>query len=158
MEANEVCTLPPSESPQLNEKPESDVKIGVDLDESISNNGPRKVPFPAPAPSATSVLTPPELTSAEEEKYHLVLQYLKSIESLPTSSAKNNNKETAPLSELEQYFLTRECILRYLRASKWKVEDTKKRIEGTLIWRREYGTDTLSAKTVEDEVLPFQNL
>jgi hypothetical protein len=76
---------------------------------------------------------------------------MKSLESLPTTSNKKN-KETAPLSDVEKYFLTKDCILRYLRATKWNVNEAKKRLEGTVVWRREYGTDTLTAETIEPEV------
>jgi hypothetical protein len=111
---------------------------------------PRKLPFAEPVASATRP-TPPQLTTDEQTKYDTVLEHLKSLTELPTSSSKKS-KETAPLSDVEQYFLSRECILRYLRATKWVVADAKKRLEGTIIWRREYGTDTLLAETVEPEV------
>ena len=78
---------------------------------------------------------------------------MKSLSSLPVSSSKKN-KATAPLSVVEQYFLSKECILRYLRATRWNVNEAKKRLEGTIIWRREYGTDTLTAEDIEPEA-PF---
>lgn len=111
---------------------------------------PRKLPFEAPAASSTRP-TRVELKAEEQAKYNEVLDHLKFIKELPTSSNKKS-KETAPLSEQEKFFLTRECILRYLRATKWHVADAKKRLEGTIIWRREYGTDTLTAETIEPEV------
>jgi hypothetical protein len=114
------------------------------------NTETRKLPFYEPAPSAT-IPSRVELSAGEEEKYNIVLEHLKSITSLPVSSSKKE-KETAPLSEAEQCFLTRECILRYLRATKWNVNEAKKRLEGTIVWRREYGTDTLTSETVEPEV------
>lgn len=111
---------------------------------------PRKLPFVDPAPTATRP-TRAKLSTEEQSKYDVVLEHMKSIESLPISSSKKN-KETAPLSEIEKCFLTKECILRYLRATKWNVNDAKKRLEVTIVWRREYGTDTLAAETVEPEV------
>jgi CRAL/TRIO, N-terminal domain len=112
----------------------------------------RRLPFEAPAPSAR-VPERPQLTAEEQAKYDEVLAYMKAIGELPTSSAKKN-KEKAPLSDVEKYFLSRECILRYLRATKWNVVDAKKRLEGTIVWRREYGTDTsLTADVIEPEVL-----
>jgi len=114
---------------------------------------PRKLPFESPAPEAVKPQRV-QLTAEEQAKYDAVLEHMKSITSLPTSSAKKS-KETAPLSEVEQYFLTRECLLRYLRATKWNVAEAKKRLEGTIIWRREYGTDTLAAEHVEPEVSPL---
>jgi hypothetical protein len=112
---------------------------------------PLKLPFKAPA-SASTLPKPVELTADEKAKYDEVLQYMKSLRELPTSSNKKN-KEFAPISEIEEYFLTRECILRYLRATKWHVNEAKKRLEGTIVWRREYGTDTLTAETIEPEVI-----
>jgi hypothetical protein len=112
---------------------------------------PRKLPFEEPATTSTRPARA-ELSADEQAKYVTVLEHMKSITSLPTTSSKKN-KETAPLSEVEQCFLTRECILRYLRATKWNVNEAQKRLEGTIIWRREYGTDTRKAETIEPEVL-----
>jgi hypothetical protein len=131
----------------------SETATAPDLNKVPSSNRPRKLPFQDPA--LTSVKSPrAELTAEEQTKYDAVLEHMKAITSLPTSSAKKN-KETAPLSELEQCFLTKECLLRYLRATKWNVLEAKKRLEGTIIWRREYGTDTLTAEHVEPEVSPL---
>lgn len=118
-----------------------------------TETSPRKLPFSEPAPSSTRAerLQSFQLTEEEQAKYDTVLGHLKSIQELPTSSAKKN-KETAPLSDIEKYFLTRECILRYLRATKWNVNDAIKRLEGTIVWRRVYGTDTLTAQAIEPEV------
>ena len=114
---------------------------------------PRKLPFVAPSPASRRP-TRVQLSTEEQIKYDIVLGHMKSIVSLPVSSSKKN-KETAPLSDVEQCFLTKECILRYLRATKWNVAEAKKRLEGTIIWRREYGTDKLTAETVEPEVPPL---
>lgn len=35
-------------------------------------------------------------------------------------------------------WLTRECLLRYLRAAKWSLPEATKRLLATLVWRREY--------------------
>jgi hypothetical protein len=111
---------------------------------------PRKLPFEGPTASSERP-GPVQLSSEEQTKYEDVLAHMKSLESLPTTSNKKN-KETAPLSDVEKYFLTKDCILRYLRATKWNVSEAKKRLEGTIVWRREYGTDTLTAETIEPEV------
>ncbi|KAG9007797.1 hypothetical protein FRB94_001697 [Tulasnella sp. JGI-2019a] len=44
-----------------------------------------------------------------------------------------------------------ECCARYMRAAKWKMVDAKKRIKGTIDWRREYKPDLISADEVEPE-------
>lgn len=43
-----------------------------------------------------------------------------------------------------------ECCARYMRAAKWRLVDGKKRIKGTIEWRREFKPDLISA----DEVAP----
>jgi CRAL/TRIO, N-terminal domain len=112
---------------------------------------PLVLPFTSPSPSATKPSTPPKLTEREEHAYNHVYDHLKSITELPVSSSKKNT-EKAPLSDVEQYFLSKECIVRYLRATKWNVQEAIKRLEGTIVWRREYGTDALTAETIEPEV------
>jgi len=113
----------------------------------------RALPFTKPSSSST-IPTPPKLSNEEQSKYDQVLEHLKGIKELPVSSNKKNNKEMKELSDVEKYFLSRECILRYLRATKWNVIEAKKRLEVTIVWRREYGTDTLTAETIEPEVTP----
>jgi hypothetical protein len=163
----EVETLTPIqpgvEQPKIDERLEqptasaNGTSSNKTLEESESADPPpRKLPFAAPMPSS-EVLKRVELTADQQSKYDLVLEYMKSITSLPTSASKKN-KETAPLADIEQCFLTKECILRYLRATKWNVNEAKKRLEGTIVWRREYGTDTLTSETIEPEVIsPLQS-
>src|SRR5436190_14889875 len=117
---------------------------------------PRNLPFTEPARTSTRPARV-QLTADEQSKYDVVLEHMKSLTSLPVSSSKKN-KETTPLSDVEQYFLSKECILRYLRAAKWNVNEAKKRLEGTIIWRREYGTDTLTAEDIEPEAPPFPHV
>jgi hypothetical protein len=148
--ATHINDLQALENLKLDEKSER----SAPAEESAATTSPdaRRLPFDAPAPSAT-VPERPQLTAEEQAKYEEVLAYMKGIGELPTSSAKKR-KETAPLSDVEKYFLSRECILRYLRATKWNVVDAKKRLEGTIVWRREYGTDTMTADVIEPEVRP----
>jgi hypothetical protein len=52
--------------------------------------------------------------------------------------------ESNPYAEWEQRWLARpDTIPRYMRAAKWKLEDGKKRIKGTLEWRREFKPDLI---------------
>jgi hypothetical protein len=134
------------------------LQIGEKLDPSPTKPAtaePRKLPFPQPAQSAKRP-SRVQLTEDEQSKYNIVEEYLRNLTTLPVSSAKKN-KEFKPLSEKERFWLTRECILRYLRATKWNVNEAKKRIEGTIVWRREYGTEEITAELVEPEV-SFPNL
>ncbi|KAF2011365.1 CRAL/TRIO domain-containing protein [Aaosphaeria arxii CBS 175.79] len=108
----------------------------------------QKTPFEHPLPSSKPA-APAELTSEQQTKYDELLQTVKSWESLPKTSAKG--AETAPLSDTEKLWLTRECLLRYLRATKWHLAQAEKRLQDTLVWRREYGTDTFTADYISEE-------
>ncbi|KAK9315394.1 CRAL-TRIO domain-containing protein [Lipomyces starkeyi] len=109
----------------------------------------RYVPFTEPLPSCKPPKRPP-LTVEEQEKYDKLLERMKSIKELPISSDPNE-KTKRPLSDEEQAWVTKECMLRYLRATKWKLADAQKRVEGSLIWRREYGVGELSPDYISPE-------
>ncbi|KAL7417596.1 CRAL-TRIO domain-containing protein [Mrakia frigida] len=57
------------------------------------------------------------------------------------------------LSEGERFWMTRECIIRYLKGSKWHSSQAITRIEATLAWRREVGVDDITAESVEPEAV-----
>lgn len=81
-----------------------------------------------------------KLTKEENEKYKLVLKHFQnpSLEiGVNTNSSTTEAKRS--LSSWEKHWLSRECILRYLRAAKWNVEHAIKNITHTLEWRREVG-------------------
>ncbi|KAF8656203.1 hypothetical protein AX16_002639 [Volvariella volvacea WC 439] len=60
----------------------------------------------------------------------------------------------AALTDKEKFWLSRECLLRFLRASKWKTNTAIQRLEATLKWRREYGIDSVvTASHVEPEAV-----
>lgn len=105
-------------------------------------------PIEHPAPSSKPA-TPTPLSADQSNKYDSLLTAVKSWDTLPKTSAKN--AETAPLSDEEKLWLTRECLLRYLRATKWNLPQAIKRVRDTLIWRREYGTTTFTADYISDE-------
>src|SRR5277367_1512617 len=134
----------------LDEKLDPGLSAQKRASESTPKPAPRKLPFESPTASSERP-GPVQLSPEEQTKYDDVVAHMKSLESLPTTSNKKN-KQTAPLSDLERYFLTKDCMLRYLRATKWNVHEAKKRLEGTVVWRREYGTDTRTAETIEPEV------
>ncbi|KAI5289341.1 hypothetical protein KEM54_004035 [Ascosphaera aggregata] len=50
-------------------------------------------------------------------------------------------------------WLTRECLLRYLRATKWNVHDAIARLEKTLVWRREYGVEKHDSDYINIEMV-----
>ncbi|KZT27509.1 CRAL/TRIO domain-containing protein [Neolentinus lepideus HHB14362 ss-1] len=60
--------------------------------------------------------------------------------------------EDDPYHKWEHRWLTKpDTIPRYMRAAKWKLEDGKKRIKGTLEWRREYKPDLIPPDEVRPE-------
>ncbi|KAK9239141.1 CRAL-TRIO domain-containing protein [Lipomyces kononenkoae] len=109
----------------------------------------RYVPFTEPLPSCKPPRRPP-LTADEQEKYDKLLAHMKSVKELPISS-NANEKTTRPLDDEEQAWVTKECMLRYLRATKWKLAEAQKRVEGSLIWRREYGVRDLDPDYISPE-------
>lgn len=106
-------------------------------------------PFTQPSPKSH---IPPakELTASQQQGYDAVLKHFQELKDIPV---KDRSQDRSPLTEEEKAWLTRECFLRYLRATKWKVEDAKKRIESTLVWRRTFGIDPSSTLT-PDMVAP----
>ncbi|GMM29822.1 phosphatidylinositol transporter [Martiniozyma asiatica (nom. inval.)] len=94
-------------------------------------------PFEFPSTEAS----PPEekpLTKTQDEMFVKVLHHFQDTD-LEVPTTENGEGKKEPLSDDEKAWVTRECILRYLRATKWNVDDCKARIAGTLAWRREFG-------------------
>ncbi|KAI0822555.1 CRAL/TRIO domain-containing protein [Trametes gibbosa] len=63
--------------------------------------------------------------------------------------------DNGALTEAEKFWLSHECLLRFLRAVKWaSAQAAVKRLEDTLKWRREYGVyDLITASHVEPEAV-----
>ncbi|KAF2995651.1 hypothetical protein E8E13_001103 [Curvularia kusanoi] len=105
---------------------------------------------PIAAPAAGSTPAPPTpLTAEQQTKYDQFLSEVRGWESLPASSAKG--AESTPLDDNERMWLTRECLLRYLRATKWNLAQASTRLRSTAVWRREFGTEKLSASYISPE-------
>ncbi|KAJ2920529.1 hypothetical protein H1R20_g16568, partial [Candolleomyces eurysporus] len=67
--------------------------------------------------------------------------------------------EKGDLTDQEKFWLSRECILRYLRASKWKTATAITRTEATLKWRREFGWyDSITSELIEPEATTGKEL
>lgn len=140
-DANE--TLP--KTVQDDNAPESPSDLG--LPQSAAD-GLIKKPFGQPIEGCT----PPaaaELTPDQQKKYNEVLTAVSEWTSIPVSSAKGATE--SPITDDERLFLTRECLIRYLRATKWTVADAAKRLRATLVWRREYIGDKLTADYISIE-------
>ena len=96
-----------------------------------------KTPFLEPISSAKPNPAV-NLTTDQETKYNTLLEIVKSWKEIPSTKGKDG-----PIVESEIMWLTRDCLLRYLRATKWVVADASKRLLGTLSWRRDYDVDSL---------------
>jgi hypothetical protein len=92
---------------------------------------------------------PPELSPDQQLKYDMVLKTVSAWVTVPTTSAKNSPEEH--ITDDECMFLSRECLLRYLRATKWDINEASARLKGTLTWRREYGIRMLTPDFISIE-------
>lgn len=126
----------------------SSAKQNVVNPESYAPTGPIRTPLTNPMPTAKPVAQAP-LSADQQTKYEQVFEAVSAWTTVPSSTDKHATDE--PMTEDERMFLTRECLLRYLRATKWKVLDALKRLQSTLAWRREYGADTFTADYISPE-------
>ena len=93
---------------------------------------------PFAGPTASSVPLPRKPLSIEHQgKYDALLKDVLTWKEVPTKFAKGAGNEA--LNEDERMWLTKECLLRYLRATKWNLAQAAARLRATLVWRREYG-------------------
>lgn len=116
------------------EQPPAYASVAASLREKPS--GVVKTPFVEPVESAK----PKErlaLMPDQEEKYEALLEIAKGWEDIPSEKG-------GPIQENEIMWLSRECLLRYLRATKWNTAEAAKRLLATLVWRRDYGVEALS--------------
>ena len=84
----------------------------------------------------------------EIEKFESLREYIKSRDKYPVKEKdvenfiQNNDLNGMNLdilSDVEIYWLSDKCLYRYLRACKWVLNDAKKRLVSTIVWRREFG-------------------
>lgn len=113
-----------------------------------SEDGLIKTPLDAPLETSKPAIRPP-LTAEQEQKYQSLLANVLKWTDIPSASTKGATK--SPLTETERMFMTRECLLRYLRASSWNLSTAEKRLEYTLVWRREYGLESHTADYISIE-------
>jgi len=57
-----------------------------------------------------------------------------------------------PDHQREKDWLNEKCLKRYLRASKWNLNEAKHRIKYSVEWRREYKPNDIDPKEIEPEV------
>jgi len=106
---------------------------------------PAHLPITSPVASV-SVPPPTELTAEQQTKYDALLEDVKTWTEIPSTTGKGGS-----ISDSEIFWLTRECLLRYLRATKWNVPEASKRLLATLTWRREYGVESLTGEHISPE-------
>ncbi|KAK5939095.1 Phosphatidylinositol transfer protein (PITP) [Knufia obscura] len=105
-------------------------------------------PLAKPLDNVKPVTRPPP-TADQLTKYDTLLAKVLKWTEIPESSAKGAKQ--SPIREYERMFLTRECLFRYLRATTWKVDQAETRLLNTLVWRREYGTDSRTSEYISIE-------
>ncbi|OAA45366.1 CRAL/TRIO domain protein [Cordyceps fumosorosea ARSEF 2679] len=118
-----------------------------DLASGTPPSAPRKTPILAPTPDSK----PParaELTPDQTAKYETLLTKARSWTEVTCDKEKD---KSGPLTDRERAWLTRDCLRRYLRATKWNVDDAAKRLQATLGWRREYGLDGFTPDYISPE-------
>lgn len=109
--------------------------------------GPTSIPFDH-SPSDCKPVARAGLTTDQSAKYTQLFSQVSKWTGLPVSTT---DKTIQVLSDSEKMWLTRECLLRYLRATSWNVANADKRLQDTMIWRREYGVETWSAEHISPE-------
>ncbi|KAI9461656.1 CRAL/TRIO domain-containing protein [Lactarius psammicola] len=103
--------------------------------------------YPPPLPTNEKP-APAELSAAQAEMHKKVLEHFRN-EAYIIPGIENGG-----LLEEEKFWLSNDCMLRYLRATKWNsARAAIERLEGTLKWRREFGIYNLSADLVEPEAV-----
>ena len=149
--ANGIATMNLEEKPILAEKVEP-TSNGIETRPFINSlradtSVPRKTPIVDPTESSKPAKAA-ELSPDQQAKYEEVLKTVTGWKEIPASGGKGG-----PIKHDEIMFLTRECILRYLRATKWHTAEASKRLLGTLTWRREYGVWDISEddSSIENE-------
>lgn len=128
-----------------------------ELDHSTGNpnttvDGSNSTPFIHP--TANSHPAPPKtLTPDQEKKYASLLSAIHSWvgQSITPESRADSKNPFHSLTDNERLWLTRECLLRYLRASKWNGHQAVARLQATLLWRREFNVESHTADYISEE-------
>lgn len=106
-----------------------------------------KTPLEAPTADSKPAARA-ELSPEQRDKYGAVLERARGFGEVRCDK---HPERSGPLSEAERAWLTRECLLRYLRATWWSVDKAARRLLATLGWRRDYGLDGFRAGYISPE-------
>ncbi|KAJ4477255.1 CRAL-TRIO domain-containing protein [Lentinula aciculospora] len=108
-----------------------------------------KVYKPSPPPKEKLKISLPELKSEQITMQGKIQEHFTNA-----GYAIPGIEKGGELMEEEKFWLSYECQLRYLRATKWKVDDAIKRLESTLKWRRDFGLYThITPEYIEPEAI-----
>jgi hypothetical protein len=140
-------SITPETAPTSVEQPSTPAAADLDLPTSAADGLIQK-PFGKPLESSKPQ-PPAKLTADQQTKYDTFLKTVSSWSTIPNTAAKDAS--SAPITDDERMWLTRECLLRYLRATKWNVAEAETRIKATLTWRREYGMEKLTPDYISIE-------
>ncbi|KAF4120681.1 CRAL TRIO N [Geosmithia morbida] len=114
----------------------------------------RKTPIESPAPDCVPPPRP-ELTDEEKVKYASLLEKMQAVTEVKCTTVKDSEGKdvdrSGPITPDERMWLTRECLLRYLRATRWVVDEAASRLSSTLAWRREYGITSFTPDYISPE-------
>lgn len=111
----------------------------------------RETPFPKPEPE-TKTPAPVSLSAEQQAKYDQVVAH---FQNSPGVHENEKSKTIVALTTAEKAWLSKECFLRYLRATKWNESHCIKRIESTLVWRRTFGVDP--TKNLTSDMVSIEN-
>jgi CRAL/TRIO domain/CRAL/TRIO, N-terminal domain len=144
-------TLPPAQTEPQVKYPIDDKANGSIQAPKLPHSaadGPLKTLFDAPLDSSKPKPRP-DLTGDQEGKYQILLGNVEKWTEIPETSSRS--AKATPLTDGERMFLTRECLLRYLRATTWNVAQAETRLKNTLIWRRDYGLQRITPDYISVE-------
>lgn len=102
------------------------------------------------------------LQDAEEEShkriYQETLHHFQTTDKYPlTEGGTDSPAGWAPLNDQEKCWLSKECLLRYLRACNWDKAKTIERLTSTIGWRREFGIAGGEYMRVTADVVAVEN-
>lgn len=112
------------------------------------------IPPQHPDPSCPPASAPAPLSAAHQTSLANLIAHFGSpsftvpVPTTPVPEGCNPIAYTEALTEQEEMYLSEECILRFLRATKGDEAATKKRIDATLEWRRSFGVDTITSEYI----------
>ncbi|GAO52040.1 hypothetical protein G7K_6128-t1 [Saitoella complicata NRRL Y-17804] len=128
--------------------PSTSAKSPPSLSAANNGGGHRTTPFENAHPSITPMREPAPV-SDQENKVQALIKHFSQLRDLPVSSDRRAGMQA--LSDEEKCWLSRECMLRYLRATKGDLAEAQKRLEGSIVWRRGWGLGQDMTGHVEPE-------